>query len=137
MVRQTRAREVQSQIRKILGKHVYGNMYGLNDAQIANIDFLTKTVLGSAKAGNMHIIELVTKKFPGYNGIAGGVSIIALIEESHIALHTWPGSSYATVDIYSCGERSKPELAYKHILDRLAPKKHKFFSADRGNMTVS
>jgi S-adenosylmethionine decarboxylase proenzyme, Bacillus form len=137
MIKQTRTREVQSQIRKILGKHVYGNMYGLSEAQITNIDFLTKTVLGSAKVGNMHIIELVTKKFPGYNGIEGGVSIIALIEESHIALHTWPESSYATVDIYSCGDHSRPELAYKHILERLTPKKHKFFSADRGNMTVS
>ncbi len=136
MAKQT-GKQLQSQIRRIFGKHVYGNMYGLNELQITDVDFLTKTVLGSAKIGEMHIVELVTKKFQGYNNVAGGVSIIALIEESHIALHTWPESSYATVDIYSCGEKSKPEAAYKYIMEKLSPKKQKFFSVDRGNSSMS
>ena len=95
---------LQKQVPRIVGKHVYGNMYELDERYIANLDYLTKLVVDSAKIGNMHIVELVTKKFSPYNGVEGGVSVIALIEESHIALHTWPESSYATLDIYSCGE---------------------------------
>ncbi|MCL5404626.1 MAG: adenosylmethionine decarboxylase [Candidatus Marsarchaeota archaeon] len=125
---------VQRQRPRIVGKHVYGNMYEVEERFTANLDFLTKLVVDSAKIGNMHIIELLTKKFSAYNGIPGGVSVIALIEESHIALHTWPESSYATLDIYSCGEASNPELAFKYILSKLKPKSHKMFNADRSNI---
>jgi arginine decarboxylase (EC 4.1.1.19) len=97
------------------------------------LDFLKKTVVDSAVKGNLHIIEMVAKKFAPYNDIDGGVSIIALIEESHIALHTWPESNYATLDIYSCGEKSSPEIAFKYIVGRIKPKTYKIFNADRSN----
>ncbi len=125
---------VQRQCPKIIGKHIYGNMYDVEERYTANIDFLTKLVVDAARIGNMHIIEMITKKFPPYNGIDGGVSVIALIEESHIALHTWPESAYATLDIYSCGESSNPEVAFKYILSKLKPKNYKEFNADRSNV---
>ena len=125
---------LQKQVPRIIGKHVYGNMYELDERYIANLDYLTKLVVDSAKIGNMHIVELVTKKFSPYNGIEGGVSVIALIEESHIALHTWPESSYATLDIYSCGEASNPEVAFRYIISKIKPKRYKMFNADRSNI---
>jgi len=124
---------MQKQVPKIVGKHVYGNMYEVDEKYIANLDYLTKLVVDSAKIGNMHIVELVTKKFSPYNNIEGGVSVIALIEESHIALHTWPESNYATLDIYSCGEASNPEVAFRFITGKLKPKRYKMFNADRSN----
>ncbi|MCL4363160.1 adenosylmethionine decarboxylase [Candidatus Marsarchaeota archaeon] len=124
---------LQKQIPRIIGKHVYGNLYDIDEKQIADLDFLKKTVVDSAVKGNLHIIEMVAKKFAPYNDIDGGVSIIALIEESHIALHTWPESNYATLDIYSCGEKSSPEIAFKYIVGRIKPKTYKIFNADRSN----
>ncbi|MCL5008112.1 MAG: adenosylmethionine decarboxylase [Candidatus Marsarchaeota archaeon] len=136
MGRPVKSEELQKQINAVVGKHVYGNMYGISERYMTDIDFLTKLVIDSARAGNMHIIELITKKFPKYNEFEGGVSVIALIQESHIALHTWPESSYLTIDIYSCGSRSDPDIACRLMLDRIKPKKHRFYTADRGSATV-
>lgn len=136
MGRPVKSQELQKQINAVVGKHVYGNMYGISERYMADIDFLTKLVIDSARAGNMHIIELITKKFPKYNQFEGGVSVIALIQESHIALHTWPESSYITIDIYSCGSRSNPDLAWKLMLERIRPKKHKVYAVDRGSATI-
>jgi S-adenosylmethionine decarboxylase proenzyme len=33
-----------------------------------------------------------------------GVSMIVMIEESHFSLHTWPEHSFASLDIFTCGE---------------------------------
>ncbi|MEM3020570.1 MAG: adenosylmethionine decarboxylase, partial [Candidatus Micrarchaeaceae archaeon] len=104
----TSTQVMQQQIAKVIGKHVYGNLNGIEMKSLTDLNALTKLVVDSAKAGNLHILELITKKFSDVNGIPGGISVIALIEESHIALHTWPESLYATLDIYSCGANTYP-----------------------------
>jgi len=53
----------------------------------------------------MKLVEMKSWKFGGKKG---GVSVIALVEESHIAVHTWLEYNYATVDVYTCGEHSDP-----------------------------
>ncbi|MCL4390935.1 MAG: adenosylmethionine decarboxylase [Candidatus Micrarchaeaceae archaeon] len=129
----TSTQVMQQQIAKVIGKHVYGNLNGIEMKSLTDLNALTKLVVDSAKAGNLHILELITKKFSDVNGIPGGISVIALIEESHIALHTWPESLYATLDIYSCGANTYPDIAFKYIVSKLNPKKVKSWSADRGN----
>ncbi|EQD51160.1 S-adenosylmethionine decarboxylase proenzyme [mine drainage metagenome] len=132
-MKNTTSTQAMQQIVKVIGKHVYGNLYGIELKNLTDLSALTKLVVDSAKAGNLHILELITKKFSDINGIPGGISVIALIEESHIALHTWPESLYATLDIYSCGSATYPDIAFKHIVSKLNPKKVKSWTADRGN----
>jgi len=62
-----------------------------------------------------------------------GVSIIALIAESHIALHTWPESNYATLDIYSCGDDTDPKAAFSYFLGAMKPTSYKQYYADRSS----
>ncbi len=121
------------QIPKVVGKHVYGNLFEIDEKIAGDLNSLTTMVVEAAKLGNMHILELITKKFSSYMGVDGGVSVIALIEESHIALHTWPESMYATVDIYTCVAKSDPNVAFKYVLGLLKPKRHKMMNADRSN----
>lgn len=35
---------------------------------------------------------------------SGGISGIAIIQESHISIHSWPEYQYAAVDIFVCGD---------------------------------
>lgn len=119
--------------KKIIGKHIFGNLYGIKDRILTNSEFLTETVKKATEVGNLHIVEISTKKFDGVHELVGGVSVIAILEESHIALHTWPESYYATIDIYSCGKESRPKKAFTYIKNKLKPTKIKMFKADRGN----
>ncbi|MCL5112539.1 MAG: adenosylmethionine decarboxylase [Candidatus Marsarchaeota archaeon] len=123
---------LERQVPKIIGMHVYGNMSGIDEKLLTDMDFLLLKVKESAKAGNLHIIEILTKKFK-LHGAEAGVSIIALLEESHISLHTWPEGNYATLDVYSCGAASNPDAAFKYIVAALKPTSVKISRASRSN----
>ncbi len=123
---------LERQVPKIIGTHVYGNMSGIDEKLLTNLDFLLLKVKEAAKVGNLHIIEILTKKFM-LHGADAGVSIIALLEESHISLHTWPEGNYATLDVYSCGAQSDPDAAFKHIVAALEPASVKVSHASRSN----
>jgi len=117
-------------IDRVIGKHVFGNLYGLDPAELKDRHFLECVVLEAVKAAKMHLVELKSWDFGGHKG---GISIIALIDESHMALHTWNEYNYATLDIYTCGEASAPEIAFKHVAKRLKPRKQQMFFADRSS----
>jgi S-adenosylmethionine decarboxylase len=136
---ETRASQRTKTISKkelVTGKHVYGNLYDINPELLHDTEFLSRVISESAKIGNMHIVETIIKKFQNLKGgIDGGVSVIALIKESHITIHTWPEGNYAAVDVFSCGQQSSPEKAFEYIILKLKPKTYKMFRADRGNAT--
>ena len=116
----------------LLGKHIFGNLYDIDDSILKNIVYLKEVVVEAAKAGNLHIIDIMERQFNQMNSPdLGGVSIIALITESHISLHTWPESRYATLDIYSCGNESNPALTFDYIVSMMKPKSYKVFNVDR------
>ncbi len=116
----------------VTGKHVFGNLYDIEDSILKDLDFLKRLVIEAAGAGNLHIIDIMERQFNQRDSPdLGGVSIIALITESHISLHTWPESRYATLDIYSCGEESNPTIAFDYIVSMLKPVSYKIFNVDR------
>lgn len=48
-----------------------------------------------------------------------GVSVVVVIQESHLSIHTWPEQGYAAVDFYTCGSGS-PSAAHEVLLRGLA-----------------
>ena len=113
----------------IIGKHVYGELYGVDPALLNDERGLRRIVTEAARIARMHIVEVNSWKFEG--GDKGGVSVIALVVESHIAIHTWPAYSYATVDVYTCGEHSDPMAAFRYIVSQLSPKRFTVSYTDR------
>lgn len=124
--------ECQKQIPRISGVHIYSNLSGINENILTDMDFLLSKVKYAALAGNLHIIEILKKRFK-INGLNAGVSIIALLEESHISLHTWPEGNYAALDVYSCGEKSDSDAAFKYMVDALKPAKIEMSKTLRSN----
>lgn len=113
---------------KIIGKHVYANIYDPDPSLISNEEFLRNLVVEAANKANMHLVEVKSWSFGGKKG---GVSVIALITESHIAIHTWVEYSYATIDVYTCGDHSDPWKAMEYIIENLKPKKYSIGYANR------
>lgn len=97
----------QSHEDRIVGKHVFGNLYDIDPEDLNNEQLLKDLVLKAVEIAHMNLVEAKSWSFGGKKG---GVSVIALIEESHIALHTWNEYNYATLDVYTCGEDSDPRL---------------------------
>lgn len=44
--------------------------------------------------------------FPGEGGVTG----LALLSESHVAIHTFPEHGFAALSVYSCREREAPDF---------------------------
>ncbi|MGC8568354.1 MAG: adenosylmethionine decarboxylase [Candidatus Micrarchaeia archaeon] len=118
----------------VIGKHVYGDLYFYDVEPLKDKDFIEGIVKKAAKEGNMHIASISSEKFKSAKGDEeGGVSVTAIILESHIAIHTWPEDKYANVDIFSCGAESDPNKAFDYIVNKLKPYAYTKSYADRSN----
>ncbi len=113
---------------KIIGKHFYGNLYDLDMKRMEDMEYLKKLVTDAINIAGMTLVEV---KAWSFGGKKGGISVIALITESHVALHIWKEYNYATLDLYTCGMESDPEKAFDHIVKGLRTKNSKKFFADR------
>ncbi|MCE4613966.1 MAG: adenosylmethionine decarboxylase [Desulfurococcales archaeon] len=115
----------------VIGRHVYGNMYGVDPSTLWDEDFIKETVLKAVEAAGATLHDLKSWKIEGEKG---GVSVIALVLESHISIHTWPGYKYATVDVYTCGDTADPWRGFEVILNRLNPKFYTVHYSDRSSL---
>ncbi len=111
----------------VYGTHIYGNLRRCNRELLKDEKKLKEIIIKSAEIGNMTLISIFSHKF----GKDCGVSIVAIVAESHISIHTWPEYDYATVDVYSCGAHSCPLLSFMYIAQALEAKEVELFIADR------
>ncbi len=110
---------------KVFGKHIYGNLYGCDSSLLSDVEYLKKVVTEAAARGNMTLLDVKSWR------IDPGVSVVGVILESHITIHTWPEHSFATVDVYSCGEHTKPEVAFDFIVKALKARRYEYEVSDR------
>jgi S-adenosylmethionine decarboxylase len=54
------------------------------------------------------------------------------IAESHLSIHTWPEYGYAAVDIFTCGDLIKPEVAANYLVERFECKSPSMVEMKRG-----
>ncbi|MEN3047756.1 MAG: adenosylmethionine decarboxylase [Candidatus Caldarchaeales archaeon] len=118
---------------EIVGKHVYGNLYGCDRGALWDDGMLERVVMEAVEIARVNLLELKKWKLEGPKG---GVSVLAVVTESHIAIHTWPEYGYATVDVFTCGERSDPMAAFEHIKNALRPSRVVKHYADRSSVTT-
>ncbi len=113
--------------RLVHGVHVYGNLRRCNPEILKSEEKLREIVENAAMVGNMTLITIMSHKF----GHDCGVSIVAIVAESHISIHTWPEYEYATVDVYTCGVNSKPVQSFLYIAKSLEARDIDIFVNDR------
>ena len=76
----------------------------LVDAEAADPRVLTDGALLSAAArravaaGGGHVLDEVHVRFPN-----GAVTLVLVLAESHLSIHTWPEERLVAVDLFSCG----------------------------------
>ena len=68
--------------------------------------------------GELHIVNKLKHNFNPY-----GLSIVWILEESHISIHTWEEYNLINVDMFSCG--CTPLNTYNSFLDGLTVKNKK------------
>jgi S-adenosylmethionine decarboxylase len=110
---------------RVVVKHLYGNLYNCDPKLLSDPHYLENVVREASKIGNMRLLDIK------YWKIGEGVSILGIILESHISIHTWPEYSFATVDVYSCGAHTDPDKAFDYIVKALKAESYEKRYADR------
>lgn len=100
-----------------VGMHIVADLYGVDPEMISEASTLYPVIEGAVKFGNLTKISSDYYQFQ-----PKGASGIVLLAESHLSFHTWPEHGLVTLDIYTCGDPSGAEKAYRYILERLRPK---------------
>jgi len=111
------------------GKHIIVDIWQTNfDNKVTT---LKKIMKEAVKIANAKILHIHLHRFGKGQGISG----IAVLAESHISVHTWPEREYIAFDIFMCGD-TRPEMAAKHLIKLLKPKKKKIEVIKRGIIKI-
>lgn len=76
------------------------------------------------------LVEVLGSRFCPY-----GITVVAVLSESHLSIHTWPEKRYVAVDVFTCGTKCKPQKALDHLRGVLKPRKVEVVTLSRGRKT--
>ncbi len=108
-----------------MGKHYLLNLYGCSFVLLNDERYLVRLLEEAAVISGATVIETVFKKFDPQ-----GVTVMCLLAESHISIHTWPEEGKAAADVYTCGD-SDPKLGCDMIVSQLHSTNHTLSYIDR------
>ncbi|MEM0979119.1 MAG: polyamine aminopropyltransferase [Cyanobacteria bacterium P01_H01_bin.58] len=91
-----------------LGRHILVEFYGCSAEILNDVPRIETSMLKAAKESGATIISSVFHHFSPF-----GVSGVVVIQESHLAIHTWPEYRYAAVDLFTCGYTVNPWTSYE------------------------
>jgi S-adenosylmethionine decarboxylase proenzyme len=100
-----------------VGNTVLCDFYGVKATKLVSPRIMDVVIYHAASKAGCHPMQKVVEVFPD----TGGFSIVWQIEESHIALHTYPEDERAYLDATTCGEQADPLKAYEFIRRYLKP----------------
>ncbi len=110
--------------RQIVAEFIYCSKIILNDKKA--IEQTLK--LGIKESG------LTLKNIIGHQFQPAGATVIAVISESHIAIHTYPEAGHASVDIFTCANGSKSmNKLLRFLKSNFKPKTSRVMEIHRGN----
>ena len=73
---------------------------------VSDIAELTAAAAGAVQAGGGTVLDSSNVVFPN-----GAVTLVLILAESHLAIHTWPEENLIAVDLFSCGSIAGERVA--------------------------
>jgi S-adenosylmethionine decarboxylase proenzyme len=110
----------------VLARHLLLDLYGVDPALLDDVAALEEALLAAARAARCTVFGTVKHAFEPQ-----GASVVALVGESHLSLHTWPEHAYAAADIFTSGD-TLPEAGVRALIEALAPERHELQEVLRG-----
>jgi S-adenosylmethionine decarboxylase len=113
------------------GRHVLAEFGGVDSALCDDIDRLQAALRDALAAAGVTLCEMVAKQFEPH-----GVTVLALLAESHASLHTYPETGDIFVDVFTCGSAADRAGAVAELLrTALAPRYVRISTVHRGRVS--
>ncbi|WP_114779549.1 polyamine aminopropyltransferase [Botryobacter ruber] len=95
-----------------LGRHILVEFYDCSPELMNDVVHIENSMVAAAETAGATVINSTFHHFSPY-----GVSGVVVIQESHLAIHTWPEYGYAAVDLFTCGDSVDPWVSYNFLKD--------------------
>lgn len=93
-----------------LGRHILVEFYDCSPELMNDVIHIENSMVAAAETAGATVINSTFHHFSPY-----GVSGVVVIQESHLAIHTWPEYGYAAVDLFTCGDSVDPWVSYSYL----------------------
>jgi S-adenosylmethionine decarboxylase len=93
---------------------------------------IERTMVAAALESGAEVREVAFHKFAPQ-----GVSGVVIISESHLTIHSFPEHGYASIDVYTCGDRIDPNVACDFITRALGASRRESVELPRGVGPIS
>ncbi|AKT41562.1 polyamine aminopropyltransferase [Chondromyces crocatus] len=111
----------------VLGRNIVAELFGCPAELLNDVSLIETRMLEAAEAAHATVISSTFHHFSPF-----GVSGVVVIQESHLAIHTWPEYGYAALDIFTCGREVDPWVCYQHLLTALNAERGSAIEQGRG-----
>lgn len=98
------------------GRHVALDVWGVDEQLLNSAQQLEHHMIEAAESCGATVLSVQKKQFEPQ-----GATVLVLLSESHISIHTYPEKGFAAIDCYTCGETVDPDLAINHLVSVLKP----------------
>jgi len=112
---------------EVKGLHIIADLYGCrNSEMLTSSPKLRELCVDACKAVGLTVLGDHFYQFDGLDATQeGGTTGTVVFAESHLAIHTWPERSGATLDVYvcnvTCDNSGKAESLYEQLVAALKP----------------
>lgn len=96
------------------GRHLILDLYDCDPEVLDDYEELQRLLEASLVMAGANILRVIGEKFEPQ-----GVTLLALLAESHASIHTWPEMGYAAIDLYTCGDKTQTHKAAEFLKTKL------------------
>ncbi len=107
------------------GRHLVADFWG---CQLPGTEDAWRRVIGAAvDAMGVTLLSLHVHLFE-----PRGATAVAILAESHLAIHTWPERDYVAIDVFTCGDALRPNVGIDVLRSELCPRRERVLPIPRG-----
>ena len=109
------------------GKHMIADLWGCDFDLINDLQYMKSLCELAARATNASVVNVMYKEFDPQ-----GLTVLVLLEESHLSIHTYPEYGFIAFDCYTCSDVCYPEQGLEIFKKILEPEEVKQNYLERG-----
>ena len=113
-----------------LGNHILVEFMNCDPHIRNDVAAIDKDMVAAAQKAGATVINSTFHHFSPY-----GVSGVVVIQESHLAIHTWPEYGYAAVDLFTCGEMDA-WISFDWLKEAFGAKSYSALEMKRGSVKL-
>lgn len=114
-----------------LGRHILVEFSGCSPEIMNSVSTIENAMVDAAQKAGATVINSTFHHFSPY-----GVSGVVVIQESHLAIHTWPEYGYAAVDLFTCGDEVDPWVSFDFLNEVFEAKNYSAMEMNRGSLKL-